>query len=130
MAERKPFHEGLFKEGPDGGALLGSKCTSCGHVFYPPTGRCLECGHEELTEIELSRRGALYTYTIGYMPTSHFMPPYALGEIDLPEGVRVFAPLEMTEAKPFEVGQDVELVIGKLWEEGGKDIIGYKFKIV
>jgi uncharacterized OB-fold protein len=128
MTEKVPLKQGLFKEGPDGGALLGRKCSSCKQVFYPPTDLCLACGHGELTEVELGRRGTLYSYTMGHMPASHFMPPYALGYVDLPEGVRVFAPLEMTEETSFEVGMDVELVVGKLWEEDGKEIIGYKFK--
>ncbi len=128
MMERRPIENGLFKEGPEGGTLCGGKCTSCGHVFFPPAKLCLECGHEELAEVELSRQGTLYSYTIGHMPSSHFDPPYAVGEIDLPDGVRVFAPLVMVENTPFEVGMDVDLIIEKLWEEEGKEVIGYKFK--
>jgi len=78
----------------------------------------------------LSRRGRLYSYTIAHMPSTHFQPPYAIGFVDLPEGVRVFAPLKMTEAKPFKVGMDMEVVIEKLWQEDDKQVIGYKFKPV
>jgi uncharacterized OB-fold protein len=130
MAERVPLQEGLFKEGPEGGTLLGNKCASCGQIFFPKAQLCLDCGHEALTEVELSRRGTLYSYTIGHMPSIHFAPPYALGYIDLPEEVRVFAPLELTEDSQFEVGMEMDMVIEKLWEEEGKEIIGYKFKPV
>ena len=41
----------------------------------------------------LSRRGRLYSYTVGRMDSTHFKAPYSVGLVDLPEGVRVFAPL-------------------------------------
>lgn len=128
MSDRTPIRNGLFKEGPNGGTLLGSKCKTCGQVFFPPAGLCLECGHEELAEVELGRRGTLYSYTIGHMPSFHFMPPYALGLIDLPEGVRVFAPLVMPEDASFEIGMGMDLIIEKLWDADDKEVIGYKFK--
>ena len=130
MPGKVPLREGLFKEGPDGGRLLGSKCKSCGHIFYPKVKLCLECGHEELVEVELSRRGTLYSYTIGHQASGHFKPPYALGYVNLPEGVRVFAPLEIVGQRGFEVGMQMDLVVGKLWEEGDKEVIGYRFKPV
>lgn len=130
MAEKVPLKEGLFKESQDGGTLLGNRCTSCGKIFFPKAQICFECGHEELAEVQLSRRGILYSYTIGHMPSRHFMPPYAVGYVDLPEEVRVFAPLVTTEQIPLTVGMEMDLVIDKLWEEGDKEIIGYRFKPV
>ncbi|MGA3116761.1 MAG: OB-fold domain-containing protein [Syntrophobacteraceae bacterium] len=129
MKERVPFQKGLFKE-DQGGRLLGNKCSLCGRVYFPKARLCRECGHDELSEIELSRQGTLYTYTIGRMPASHFKPPCFVGYVDLPEGVRVFAPLEIKDGNPLQVGQSMELVISELWEREDKEIIGYKFKPV
>jgi len=64
------------------------------------------------------------------MPSLYFVPPYSVGYVDLPEEVRVFAPLVTSEQTPFAVGMEVELVIERLWEEGDKEVIGYKFKPV
>jgi uncharacterized OB-fold protein len=83
-----------------------------------------------MEEVVLSRLGKLYSFTIGRMASTHFQPPYAVGLVDLPEGVRVFAPLKMTEDKPFKVGMDMEVVIEELWQENDKQVIGYKFKPV
>lgn len=130
MAEKVPLKEDLFREDPSGGNLLGNRCDSCGKIFFPKAQICFECGHEELAEVQLSRRGILYSYTIGHMPSRHFTPPYAVGYVDLPEDVRVFAPLVTTEQTPFSVGMEMEVVIEKLWEEGDKEIIGYRFKPV
>ncbi|MFH1617993.1 MAG: OB-fold domain-containing protein [Candidatus Margulisiibacteriota bacterium] len=128
MDDKKvPVREGTFREGPDGPVLLGNQCKSCGQVFFPKAQTCLTCFGQNLDELALSQRGELYTYAIGHMPSLHFQPPYAIGYINLPEGVRVFAPLVMQEEKPFRIGMEMEVVIKPLWQDGDKEIIGYKF---
>lgn len=130
MANMIPIREGAFVEGPEGGILLANKCKSCGQVFFPKAVFCLTCFNEDVEELKLSRKGKLYSYTIGRMASSHFQPPYAIGYVDMPEGVRIFAPLKMTADKPFAIGMDVEVLIEKLWQEDDNEIIGYKFKPV
>lgn len=130
MAEKVPVKEGTFIETSNGGALLGNKCRSCGQIFFPKAQFCLNCFQEDVEEIILNRRGRLYSYVIAHMPSTHFEPPYAAGYVDLPEGVRVFAPLKMLEGRPFKVGMEMEVVIEKLWQEGDKEVIGYRFRPV
>ncbi|MBU2648697.1 OB-fold domain-containing protein [bacterium] len=130
MAEQVPIREGTFKEDKTGAILLANRCKACGQIFFPKSKFCLSCVHKEMEEIELSQRGILYSYTIGHMPSSHFKPPYAIGYIDLPEKVRIYAPLVMTADQSFQVGMEMVAVIDKLWEEDDKEIIGYKFKPV
>lgn len=130
MAAKIPIKEGTFIEDPKGGILLANKCKSCGQIFFPKAVFCLSCFNEDMSELKLSRRGKLYSYTIGRMPSMHFEPPYAIGYIDMPEGVRIFAPLKIIEDKPLKVGMDMEVVIEKLWQEGDNEVIGYKFKPV
>jgi uncharacterized OB-fold protein len=130
MANRIPIREGVFMESPDGGTLLANKCKSCGQIFFPKAVLCLSCFNEDMEELKLSRMGKLYSYTIGYMPSMHFEPPYAIGYVDMPEGVKIFAQLKMTTDKPFKIGMDMEVVIEKLWQEDDSEIIGYKFKPV
>jgi uncharacterized OB-fold protein len=64
------------------------------------------------------------------MPVHYFDPPHAMGYIELPEGIRIFAPLTEWEEKQLEVGMEMELVVGKLWENNENEVIGYKFKPV
>ena len=130
MAESIPVKEHTFVETPQGWTLLANKCKSCGQIFFPEAIFCLTCFGEDMEELKLSRRGKLYSYTIGRMPSMHFQPPYAVGYVDMPEGARVFAPLKMTEDKPLTVGMDMEVTIEKLWDEDDREIIGYKFKPV
>jgi uncharacterized OB-fold protein len=125
-----PFWEGIFEEDAVGGRLLGNKCKSCGKIYFPKAQFCFNCFDKGVKEVGLSRRGKLYSYTIGRMASTHFQPPYAVGLIDLPEGVRVFAPLIMTEDETYTIGMEMELVIEELWRENHNQIIGYKFKRV
>ena len=130
MAERIPVKEDVFVEGPEGGELLANKCKSCGQVFFPKAVVCFSCFHDDMAQLALSRRGKLYSYTTGHMPSMHFEPPYTIGYVDMPEGVRIFAPLKLIEDKPFSVGMDMEVVIETLWQEDDKEVIGYKFRPV
>jgi len=130
MANVVPFWEGIFEEDALGDRLLGNKCKSCGKIYFPKAQFCFNCFDKGMEEVGLSRRGKLYSYTIGRMASTHFQPPYTVGLIDLPEGVRVFAPLIMTEDKTYTIGMEMELVIEELWRENHNQIIGYKFKPV
>jgi len=131
MSQRVPVKKDLFIEAADGWRLIGNKCTACGTAFFPKvTTICLNCYNEELEDIQFSRKGKLYSFTTAEVPSDHFAPPYIVGYVILDKKVRVFAQLEVVNDKPFKIGMEMELVIGKLWEEDGKDIIGYKFKPV
>jgi uncharacterized OB-fold protein len=130
LIQRVYLRDDLFKEDACGLALAANKCKSCGQVFFPKVIYCFSCLCDEMEEITLSRRGKLITYTIGRMAPPPFKAPHAIGYLQLPEGVMVFAPLEMVEAKPFKIGMEMEIEIGKLYQEGDKEVIGYKFKPV
>ncbi|MCL6476965.1 MAG: Zn-ribbon domain-containing OB-fold protein [Peptococcaceae bacterium] len=130
MADRVPFREGVFEENAGGGALLGNKCLSCGQVYFPKAVFCFRCFGKKMEDVALSRRGKLYSYTLCHLPASRFQPPFYVGMVDLPESVRVFAPLKAAGDKPLRVGMDMEVVIEELWRENDKRVIGYKFKPV
>ena len=130
MVSSVPFWEGVFEEDAAGNRLIGNKCKSCGKIYFPKAQFCFNCFDREMEEVNLSGRGKLYSYTIGRMASTHFQPPYAVGLIDLPEGVRIFAPLIMTEDETYTIGMEMELVIEELWHENNNQIVGYKFKPV
>ncbi len=117
--------------------LIGSKCRSCGEVYFPRRTKklCPHCQRETIEDIKLSRRGKLDTFTVimqqpggGY----YFGPvPYALGVIELPEGVYIETPLKVEKFKDLSVGMEMELVIEKIWEDtNGNELIGFKFRPV
>lgn len=111
--------------------LTGVKCKSCGEFFFPARDRCTNCFTENVEEVALSKRGKIYSFTIVRNVTPGYTGPipYAVGAIELPEGIIILSPLTQCDFSKLEVGQDVELVLERLFiDENGNEVISYKFK--
>lgn len=130
MKERVPIREGLFRETEDGIVLLGAKCVKCGQISFPKRNLCTNCFCEEQEEVELSRRGELHTFSILRVGDNHFNAPHPIGMVNLPERVRVTAPLVYRPEEDYAIGQAVEIVPDDLWEEEDKIVTGYRFRVV
>lgn len=122
-----PVREGIFRDTPEGGVLVGQRCTACGQVHFPGGRMCLSCLGESLEPVDLSREGTLFCETTVHMKTAHFNPPYSVGYIALPEGLKVFAPLRSVEGKSFQVGMPMRVELAPMWEEDGKSVVAYRF---
>jgi len=133
---RVPIREGYFTIPEDPRAsprLLGTRCTSCGEVFFPRRAICAKCLSEETEGSELSTEGTLYSFTFvhfplfGSMNMEHF-GGYGVGQVDLPEGPRIQAPLAGTQEE-FRVGQKLRLELDKLREDDmGRDVMIVRFR--
>jgi uncharacterized OB-fold protein len=132
---RVAIEEGFFTV-PDDPAevprLLGSRCQSCGEVFYPRRHVCARCLHEGTDDLELGPRGELYTWTYVHVPLfakrNAKVSAYGVGQIDLPEGPRVQAVL-VGGPDDFRIGMELELELEVLGEDkDGNDIVIYRFK--
>ena len=130
MTDTILIKEELFKPNGDTYDLAAGKCSSCDQVFFPKLPICLNCHKEKMEDIVLSTRGKLFTHTTVMMPSSGFTPPYSVGYIDLPEGFRLFSQLDTIEDKPFEIGMDMEVYVGSLWEKDGITTLGYRCRPV
>jgi uncharacterized OB-fold protein len=80
-------------------------------VAYPSLPACPRCASTNMTRQPLSGRGTLWTWTVQRFPPKS--PPYegtfrpfAIGYVELPEGVRVEAILDVDE--PY-IGQPMRL---------------------
>ena len=128
MKTRVPFHEGLFEDISGKKALVAAKCRQCGQIIFPGREVCLNCQGTDLETIHLSRQGKLYSYTIVHMPSEHFDPPYAVGWIELPEGIRIFSQVRGWREHTLTTGMEMTLFFEKLWEEEENEVIGYVFR--
>ncbi len=123
--------EGWFTTGPEP-RLLGSQCTTCGTVSFPPTpadqrGFCRNptCDGEEFETAELSRRGTVWSYTDAqYQPPAPYVArtdpyqPFALAAVELAEGITVLGQVADGYAvRDLRVGAEVELVVEPLDDE-------------
>jgi uncharacterized OB-fold protein len=132
-----PAIEGWFTDGPEP-ALLGSRCTTCASVFFPPTqGFCRNpaCAGEEFESTELSRRGTVWSYTDAqYQPPPPYIPatdpyvPFALAAVELPEGIVVLGQLaDGYGVADVRVGTEVELVVERLYSDDSGDRTIWRF---
>ena len=137
---RKPFAEGFMSDFPQllEVRLIGSKCNSCGIVLFGKREECENCGGQDLQNMTFSKRGKVYAYTVQRAappqpyrvgPDPENWIPRPVAWVDLPEGARILAILDC-RPEEVEIGMDVQLVVGKGWEEGENDIVMYKFRPV
>jgi uncharacterized OB-fold protein len=124
-----PAIDGWFTSEP-APALLGSRCTTCSTVFFPPTdGPCRNpvCDGTELEQAELSRRGTVWSYTDArYQPPPPYIPrtdpyePFAIAAVELPDGLVVLGQVaDGYGVDDLTVGAEVELVVEALYSDDG-----------
>lgn len=127
-----PAIEGWFTTGAEP-HLVGSRCTTCATVFFPRTapdggqGFCRNpaCAGETFADVELSRRGRIWSYTDAqYQPPSPYVPatdpyePFALAAVELPEGLVVLGQVAHGYGvADLTVGAEVELVVETLYSD-------------
>ena len=138
--KRVPINEDLLTtplDNPEQVNLKGTKCRNCGEVFFGKRTSCENCTSEDMEGIVLSRRGKLYTYTIiGHKPPGDYKGPdpfvsFGEGLVELPEGLRIVAPLTVNNHEDIKIGMELELVVDKLYvDEEGNEVMAFKFKPV
>ena len=128
--DSKSFRPVEFEVTPEGeGFLLGSRCGNCGAHFFPVRQACSGCLHSELETVRFSTTATLYTFSVVRQSTPDFEVPYALGYVDLPEGVRVMTQLTGREPEDYELGMEMELVVEPFGlDEDGNEMAGYRFR--
>jgi uncharacterized OB-fold protein len=134
---RQPIKPGFFTVPDDPHEtphLLVTRCEDCGEVFYPRRAVCGKCMSRRTAQVEVSARGTLYSYTFVHLPlfgstNMEHADGYGVGQIDLPEGPRVQAPLAGKQAE-FKVGQKVTGELDVLRDDGGTDIVIIRFRPV
>ena len=87
------------------------------------------CGAESGQDtVLLSATGTLYSFSEIHIAPKGFATPYAVGYVDLPEGVRLFGQIE-TKAAELAIGQKVAIGLGPVRADAaGRTVISYKFK--
>ena len=132
---RVPIDAGLFAGSLESPRLRGSRCGACGETTFPAQQGCPSCTAQGCDEVELSPRGTLYTWTIQRFPppvpyagaTENFVP-FAVGYIELPEGVRVEARLTESDTRRLSIGMEMELAVEPFAvDDDGREIVTFAF---
>ena len=126
----KSFRPVEFELADDGqGFLLGSRCSNCSAHFYPVRQACSGCLHQDLETVRFSTTATLYTFSVVRQSTPDFEVPYALGYVDLPEGVRIMTQLTGRDPEDYELGMEMELIVEPFGvDEDGNEMAGFRFR--
>jgi uncharacterized OB-fold protein len=100
----------FFWDGANCGELLIQRCTSCGTLRHPPRPGCGNCGSLDWDTIQSSGRGEVYSYVIyHHPPLPGFETPFAVGLIELDEGVRILSNVIEMPLDEITIGMPVEV---------------------
>jgi uncharacterized protein len=89
--------------------LAAPRCEACGHVWLPPGPWCTRCWSRAFRWVDLSGRGTVTSFVRfhqQYYRNAPFEVPYAVAEVTLEEGPRLYA--QLVGAEPT-VGLAVEV---------------------
>ena len=140
--ELRPAIEGWFTSGEQP-ALLGTRCRACGSSFFPKvSGFCRNpaCDGEELDEVELSRRGRVWSYTDArYQPPPPYIPrhaegedyePFAIAAVELEaDGIVVLGQVaDGYGVADLSIGAEVELVVEPLYTDGDTTYLTWRWR--
>ncbi|PHQ50584.1 protein dehydratase [Streptomyces cinnamoneus] len=99
-----------FWEGVAAHTLLIQRCDACGTPRFPWLPGCGSCGSPQWTAVEASGDGSVYSYVVVHHPAAPgFEPPYAVGLVELAEGVRMISNVVGVAPDEVRVGMPVRL---------------------
>lgn len=109
-----------FWEGVARHQLLIQRCGGCRTLRFPWLPGCNACGSLDWDTVEASGEGTVYSYVVMHHPPfPAFDPPYAVGLIELAEGVRMVSNVVGVPSDKVRIGQPVRLEfqqVDKEWE--------------
>ncbi|MFF9198867.1 bifunctional MaoC family dehydratase N-terminal/OB-fold nucleic acid binding domain-containing protein [Streptomyces sp. NPDC014779] len=90
--------------------LLVQRCADCATLRFPWLPGCNACGSRAWDTVEASGAGTVYSYVVMHHPPfPAFDPPYAVGLVELAEGVRMISNIVGVPYDKVRVGMPVRL---------------------
>src|SRR5437867_12032272 len=100
---------------------MAVRCVRCEHVMVPPRSICPNCRSIQVEWVQLSPRGKLVTYTVVHVAPPQFkhMTPYAVGIVEMPEGVNVPSIIRTSWLESIKIGLVLEVAFSTTRYESG-----------
>ncbi|MFF8599169.1 bifunctional MaoC family dehydratase N-terminal/OB-fold nucleic acid binding domain-containing protein [Streptomyces sp. NPDC015232] len=90
--------------------LLVQRCADCATLRFPWLPGCNACGSRAWDTVEASGAGTVFSYVVMHHPPfPAFDPPYAVGLVELAEGVRVISNIVGVPYDKVRIGMPVRL---------------------
>jgi len=125
--------DNLFTTEGGKAGLLISTCKDCNASVFPPKPFCCVCGGENVEDATIYGMGKLRAFTNVYHPSpeSRMPVPYGMAVVEFPEHyIRITGLCTEHDVSKLSVGMDCKIVVEKVYEEDGKDVLMYKFQPV
>jgi uncharacterized protein len=133
--------EGWFTLDEAQPSLLGTRCRGCGTCYFPKQTlycRNPDCDSSEFEELQLSRRGRLWSCTnASYKPPEPFVAsepfvPFTIAavELDLERIVVLGQVVSGVDVGDLKVGQEMELTLDTLYSDDESEKMIWKWKPV
>ena len=121
-----------WREIPQRYRLEASKCKGCGAIWFPPRLVCAECGKREFEAHKLADQGKVQTFTVIRVAPTEFCDeaPYAVGIVELDDGVAIQCQIADCEPDELEIGMPVRIEFRKVKQDGEAGILYYGYKAV
>ncbi|MBC9714104.1 OB-fold domain-containing protein [Streptomyces sp. TRM66268-LWL] len=98
--------------------VLIQRCTECSVLRFPWLPGCNSCGSAGWDTVEASGEGTVFSYVVMHHPPfPAFDPPYAVGLIELAEGVRMISNVVGVPHDEVRIGMPVHLEFLRVDEE-------------
>ena len=134
-----PCLEGWLTMPPEDPRVIGSRCQSCGHYFFPKATFCRNpyCQRTEPMEnVPLSLNGRLFSYTVNHYPPPppYHAPdpfvPFGVACVEMPEGIKVTGQVSKdVDLDALKIGMEMETVREILYEdEQGNEVLSWMFR--
>jgi uncharacterized protein len=100
--------------------LLGSRCCTCGELYFPSARGCTRCCGTRLEACELGHLGRLWSWTVqGFCPKPPFdgtateadFRPYGVGYVELDSGLKVESRLTLADPARLHIGMRMALTV-------------------
>lgn len=115
--DTQPFWDGCREH-----RFLLPRCEDCQSLRWPPGPMCPECQSMRTTWVPSTGRGHVYSWIVASHPVAEVLvdqPPYAVGMIELTEGVRVVGNVLGCDPDEITAGMAVELFFEPPEDDGG-----------
>jgi uncharacterized OB-fold protein len=100
------------------GVLRVQRCDDCGEFVFIPKPVCGGCLGTNLSWVESSGRGTLYSYTVVHRPQQPaFEVPYTVAIVELEEGWHMLSNLIGVEPEAVTIGMPLEVTFERMSEE-------------
>ncbi|MER5430929.1 bifunctional MaoC family dehydratase N-terminal/OB-fold nucleic acid binding domain-containing protein [Streptomyces sp. NPDC002588] len=107
-----------FWEGVREHRLLIQRCTACATLRFPWLPGCHACGCPDWDTVEAEGTGTVFSYVVMHHPPfPAFEPPYAIGLVELAEGVRIVSNVVGVPYDKVRIGMPVRLEFRRYDEE-------------